>query len=383
VINTMLSLNNKAHYLPLLKHSTFQSLINANTRFTKRILLVIRLHRLNTTVPLFDFLINEMGFLPDRMIVGGKSYSDCPSVVEEIRTMGAECLPNSEQLVYGGFETAYCRDIHWQWIKAKKIINTALSHNEPIKGIIVFDEGGHLLTSTPPDICRTYPIIGIEQTSAGFFNQEVCGLPFPVIELARSAAKTQVESPIIAEEVAKSVMKIKALPLSAKYAVIGYGNVGKAVANKLTELGFDVYIYDKKRVIPNTCKGTVIDDLANLVVICHYFFSCSGADITVSDEFDQALTDKVLISCSSEDKEFKTLLGEYQKQAKQKNQSISISSDLHYTNKSGAIITIMRGGCPINFNGQFEMLSPNDIQLTRALQLASIERGIALKVIQR
>ncbi|MCU6535069.1 hypothetical protein NLL53_27290, partial [Klebsiella pneumoniae] len=55
--------------------------------------------------------------------------------------------------------------------------------------VVLLDDGGSLLAVAGAMLDASADVIGIEQTSAGYAKIVGCALGFPVINIARSAAK--------------------------------------------------------------------------------------------------------------------------------------------------------------------------------------------------
>jgi S-adenosylhomocysteine hydrolase len=162
--------------------------------------------------------------------------------------------------------------------------------------------------------------------------------------------------------------------------VVGYGAIGKAIVAKLLSMGHKVIVYDSNMQqltnIKSSREITITNELSALVAFADYIFGCTGRDITTStDLFRLSPKNKTLISCSSEDKEFLSLLHTIQRTKSGKSATQPLQ-DIEYINEAGGIIRILRGGFPINFDNSGESVPSQDIQLTRALVLGSILQAI-------
>jgi len=162
----------------------------------------------------------------------------------------------------------------------------------------------------------------------------------------------------------QTIKAISDQPCSSENAY--YGAIGKAVTSALESQGKRVVIYDKNQSTDSS------DSLEHIIERADYIFGCTGADITsnIVHSILQARSQKVFLSCSSEDKEFLSLLQEITKK-KRFHQDI-IFDDISYTTDAGGAITIVKGGFPVNFDDSGESVPSQDIQLTRALVIAGI-----------
>ncbi len=70
--------------------------------------------------------------------------------------------------------------------------------NNQFKKIIILDDGGELIPEVDSVLGKENRAIGIEQTSSGYHKLKNKILNLPIINVARSPAKLNYESPIIA-----------------------------------------------------------------------------------------------------------------------------------------------------------------------------------------
>jgi hypothetical protein len=329
-------------------------------------------HILPTTLSLFDALF-RLGTKPGNIYLLGKNYSTHYASKQLITHLGIRVQNNSVHVQSGYFSEIFSKDIKnfWDYISidlTKKRVNA----------IIILDEGGHCLASTPENIVRQYAIVGIEQTVAGLLNPKVPNLQYPLIDVATSAAKKWLEPPIISKAIIRKFqyhLQIRKSKLSC--GVAGFGSIGKALANELSIMGHAVTVYDimnKNRTVDNRFQWCRSFD--ELISVSDYIFGCSGMDVT--KEFDinsLPMGNKYLTSCSSEDREFQSLL-----RFIQRNKSCESSplDDIVYENKNRLSITICRGGFPINFDNSSETEPPMGIQLTRGLILGAIIQALSM-----
>ncbi len=322
-----------------------------------KIVIVSVQHVITTTSHLFAALI-RLGISPENIFVLGKQYSTLKTTHDEMAQFGIKMQPLSDLQACGRYEETFKKDIANMWQRVK----THLSERQ-VNAILVLDDGGRCLESIPDELIEQMPVIGIEQTTAGLFNPKVLSLPVPFIDVATCAAKKNLESSVISQEIISSVDKYLTNP-DLIYGVVGYGTIGKAVVNRLLSLNLKVVVYDPFKT-EESDSVIMSENISQLMEVSDYIFGCSGRDITQEIDPADFMEDKTFISCSSEDKEFYSLLTTINNLSDKI--IVNPLSDIHYTNEHSAKISILNGGFPINFNRTCEMSMANNIQLTRGL----------------
>lgn len=354
----------------------------------QKTLFVCGQHLLSTTVNLFQAFI-DLGAKPENICVVGKSYSTNPEVVTQLKEMSIYVQPTSEQLTLGGFNSAYNSDITAMWEHAF----THISHNsQSIENIIVLDDGGHVSGDMPVKIqkfCRPNEsssprIVCIEQTSSGLETTQA--LPFPTIEVATSTIKNLLEPKKVAKKCAKEIIK-NIQQLRAAYpeitipaadqlvvGIAGLGKIGKAMLEEVLKYKAAGYcnfvIYDKneeKRIICQKefaqLPGVVIEPVETLSALFNaadIIIGATGTDITANslECFRTKRTHTILVSCSSKDQEFRTLLNHIQ--TKSRSAQVEPLKNILFQNSFKASLILLRGGTPIGFTNESEPTSPQD-----------------------
>lgn len=354
------------------------SQINPNS--LKRTAVVCVQHSLVTVIPLWKSMF-QLGLSPQNSFCLGKRYSANNEAENKMRSYGVNYLSGSEQVGLGRFSESFTRDINRLWATVE---NELLDRRGEVDNIIVLDHGGEANKFVPFRILETFNVVGVEKTTAGLAALQKKDPLFPIINVATCMSKLILESPLIAEAVMEKLAPFINLAANepTECGVIGYGAIGREIANKLLEYGHRVIIYDKNSsqlaYAPSHQNLVTTNDLSSLVNFSKLIFGCSGADVTQSlDAFRLAPANKILISCSSEDREFLSLLLATQQKYNGKGRVIANSfKDVVYTNAFQKEITILRAGFPYNFDLSGLSVPANDIQFTRALVLASVFQAI-------
>jgi S-adenosylhomocysteine hydrolase len=358
-----------------------QALVNATKQlasfkgFENTIFVCVQ-HGLSSTVDLLKCLI-ALGAKPKNIFWLGKSYSNSPEVVEKIQDLGIQVKLNSKQTIYGGFDEAFANDISLLW----NTVETYYEKHQPkINEIIILDDGGKCLRATPHNLLfnKNLSVIGVEQTSSGI-NGVTKYYPLPIVNVAGSALKEVLETPLIAEAVKeKSLIELEPFLENAKrISVIGLGKVGKAVAKMYANAGFKVFVYDPSlkdelsSIHENIRK---VNNIGQACAISDIIIGCSGMDISAGEALHSFVTgnDKVLLSCSSRDTEFKTLLQDAVQTSQPLKEDVNAYKTITYkASSNGPEIKILAGGFPINFDGSPDSVPRKHIQGTRAAILGA------------
>jgi hypothetical protein len=350
------------YQLPVLSELVNFAKIELKVNFEQTLFVCVQ-HLLGTTVNLFAALI-ELGAKPDNIYLLGKHYSQSLVATHELLQLGIQLQTISPQLKMGEFADTFAKDVKALWHSALQAID-----KKSITTIIVLDDGGHCLAATPYQLISSHQLIGIEQTSAGLTHPALAKLPFPIIAVASSAAKQWLEAPIIANAVAEKVSNLIGKN-NQTVGVIGVGAIGKAVITRLQKQNCKIIAYDNQRFKVDYCNK--VETLEQVIQQADIIFGCTGTDIFKNLEFNRLITNhKLLISCSSEDKEFLTLLRYFQTLAKMKADYNPLAN-IQPTLNNKYTVKILRGGFPINFDHSKEVEPPEDIQLTRGLLLSAL-----------
>lgn len=325
------------------------------------VMIVAVQHLLESTGSLLASFV-QLGVKPRDIHIMGKLYSTHPGVVDGLEQMGVHVYPNTVPSPWPGFRPAFIEDVDRMWRAVAKAVAS-----RPVHTVIVLDDGGRCLARMPDGLhsqLGAVLIAAVEQTTAGLVHTSDKCLR---IRVAESAAKRHLESPHIATAVFAKLAAFPAIQSlkDVRAGVVGMGNIGRAIANHLRKSHIDFCTYDIDETKLDAYPGKRCANLRELLEKSDVVFGCSGVDITTGAEWSDAhVKSQILVSCSSEDNEFRSLLC---------NAGIGASpvSDIKVT-KDGADFLILRGGFPVNFDGTSVSVPNEDIQLTRALLLAGV-----------
>ena len=215
-------------------------------------------HLFATTGPLFEQL-KACGV--EQCSILGKSYSSDTNVIRRLDAAGfavAEAGSESEEVTIerlapdgSRVRVAMSRQQYVDmWVEEQL---RDLPANEKL---LLLDEGAMMIKALAK-LASRYPdqvsrCVAVEQTEHGLqlIADEVGEPPCPVVNIAGCWAKKEFESPMIGESVVYSIERamLEANPklqIEPKEAVVlGFGAVGRAVANSLRRRGYKVFVYD-------------------------------------------------------------------------------------------------------------------------------------------
>lgn len=331
----------------------------------KDTLVIMHSHLLPSNVALIRHLAHLVSV--ENMFVLEKPYSTVRSVYTQVARMGATITP----VVMEGnmpYEFALQRALGALWEQV--IIAVDRAH---IKKIIILDDGGSVLLSVPWHRLSHVSIAGVEQTRRGIRLVERTGTNFPpTVNVASSTVKTTIESHFIAQGVVRKLASMGILDSAPRIGIVGVGAVGSAIKELLGKHGLRATMYDvrvheqdaKKEFNSFTSMDSILE--ASDIVI-----GCTGFDTMNSVALDRIIGHKTLISASSRDAEFSSLLNS----SGYAERTFSTASVVIYP---GLTIDILNGGYPINFDREQEWEAAEDMQVTRCLMYAAFMQATKL-----
>jgi len=323
---------------------------------------------LETTGSLIQTLVS-LGLHPRNIYILGKAYSSNSSVEERLHRLGAHVVESGRQLRWGEYSTQLTEDVSRLW----NHVAAGIEAQRP-DALIILDDGGFCIKGMPP--FRALPVVGIEQTMSGLALLDVPP-PFPVIDVASSAAKQWIEPPMISEAVLARLQSYR-LP-DSPMGVVGFGNIGKAMTQTLSRIQSPILTFDEN-VGPEGESGTTVfcDSLGELYSKSATVFGCTGKDTLAGKGWWPQLTgERLLISCSSQDMEFRSILLSLNDGNHRFVSSQQLTSEVTVPLGQGRL-RILRGGFPVNFDGSTESVPAADIQMTRGLLLGAILQAVSL-----
>lgn len=325
-------------------------------------------HLLETTGSLIEKLF-ELGAEPRHTFLCGKVYSTNAGVAGRLRSLGAYVHPSARAWRPGFYERSLASDVRQLWERAWPALASG-----GLSRILVLDDGGLSVEALRGLPDPGVPVTAIEQTMSGIARFAESPPPCPVIEVASSAAKRHIEPPMIWDATLWKLRRLlAAFGRTCRFGVVGAGSVGTAVAGGLAALGYRVAAFDCVPGRVAALEGVrAADSLEALLEESQVVFGCTGSDLLAGASGWRRITGRrILISCSSQDREFATALAE-----SGQGHTADPLADLEVKLDRGKLL-VPRGGFPANFDGSPESVGASDIQMTRALLLAAALQAAA------
>lgn len=335
----------------------------------KRVGIVGVQHLLPSSLPLFDALIHA-GVEPGCMYILGKPYSTHSDVLAALQQRGCVVLDGTWPSEQEDLAEHAAREVDQLWGRAEGL------QRRNIDSLVVLDDGGRCLVSVP-EWARSYRPMGVEQTSRGWHLASNLGR-IPTVLVARSAIKLFCEAPIIGRSVANAIEPyFRGVSKRELVGVIGAGPIGAAVASALLAGGRRVAISDRntlaRELAPRESEWMPSRD--QLLRNCGLVVGCTGTSaIDPSDLNAPRLRGvRVLVSASSEDKEFRQLL----RLQRHVHRSADPLRDI-VLQFGELTLRVARGGYPINLSPSVENESADDMQITRGALLAGVYQAACM-----
>lgn len=317
-------------------------------------------HLLETSTVLFNNLFG-LGLGARNFSVIGKCYSTNPVVYSELKEIKGLDVCSSSLKFFPelSFDLQYKENVRaFLKTRIEKILESKCEK------LLVLDDGGELIHAVNQAkkakiLAADIEVVGVEQTSSGFAKLQTICLDFPIINIARSDAKLQIESHLIADAVLKNLWialtEIGCQP--AKALVIGKGAIGSKIQEKLSSYcAVDSYDLLKERSTISDFKKSNFKHY-NLIV------GCSGNEVLAPIDIRFLCEGVVLVSASSSDREFSGVTF-------RSAQTGPLRNCHEHVNYNG--IYLLNCGFPINFSKHYELVDNEMYQLTRSLLLAGI-----------
>lgn len=229
-----------------------------------------------------------------------------------------------------------------------------ISVTEPtrIERVVIHEVGGYfadIIYNAPEKLGSK--IVGIvEETKQGLWRYEkLKKLNIPVIHIADSGLKN-VEGRFVGEAIIRVMItylkQLKVDRFNTRFGILGYGVIGKAVAESLRKRKLSLLIYDKNPVrrIEGRIKGFNMVSRSEIMHCADVIIGSSGSRSIQFSDLKNMKNNVILASASSRELEFPV------KRIRNKGRKVLSSEYIGiYSMPWGKSIRIINDGFPINF----------------------------------
>jgi len=357
----------------------------------KRYIFIGVQHLTGVAVPLIQ-AISEAGVPPVRIFLIGKKYSTHQAVYDHLQSLGCNLSALDRMR---DVNNPYEAEVELEIDELLSRVKTLL-HESSSLSVLLFDEGGkviRLLHERYEQIAARFHCV--EQTSRGIREIASRCLRCPVVDVARSPAKKEVEAPMIAEAMLSLFDQAlnrwnHIFPNLERHAlVIGYGVIGRNLVRELLKRNYRVSIYETE---PDVSQALTMDNISFLesldssISAFPIVMACTGSESLIEPHFQQLRDQAILVNCGSSDIEFAAW--KYRGRGRVLyNRTAFQDADFHlrpwenlYCVPNGdKVFYLTNGGFPINFSGELDPIAPEKFQLTRALMYAGGLQAITLQ----
>jgi S-adenosylhomocysteine hydrolase len=328
-------------------------------------------HLLGSVVPMIDGFYRAGIDRSDFTIIG-KAYSSHPAVLGTLAAKGY-AVTNAVE----GYTTGIPYDDVLTQVIAERL-TSLLADPRPL---LILDDGGKalswLLTSWQGPLPSR--LAAVELTSRGAHALAGRRLDFPVVNVARSRVKIEVESRLIALSMVAELdntLRRKASGWSiagTRIVVRGYGAVGSNVADLLRSHGALVRVIE-----PDSDRALCA--LADRFEIAHDYdcdvvVGCTGTSKFTPSDLKMFADGTFLVSMGSSDLEF----APWRYSECLSPTGIACQTPWKYMFEgalNGRSFTLVNGGFPIDFSGSVDPIPAELIQLTRSLLVAGATQAV-------
>lgn len=326
-------------------------------------------HVQGSFVSLVEALL-ELGMAAGSCTVLAKGYSSHPDAVSSVRALGVSVQVRASFDVCKSYERTLESDI----------VAAIAARADWDRPLLLIDEGGRLVRAVGRLGLRHGQVGAVEQTTRGIILNRTRELHMPVVSVATSGPKRVIESEWIVDSMMQglyeSLSKLGVDSHRARYSVLGLGNIGARLYQRLKGRGRSVSAFDVRlnnlgglaSSASGSCGGT------------HVILSSTGTQSLSLVDLEHMTGEVVLVNCGSSDIEFPAA----------RIRCLATNSD----QKSGPLcpwhlsyeydipqgrLYLLNSGFPINFQGQMDSVAADKFALVRTLMLLGAAQAITEK----
>lgn len=350
--------------------------LSLNSGLMENTVILCHLHCFETTSSLFRQLIG-VGINAANIHVFSKPYSKNAVGEIELGKLGLTAFSGKAGRVKAGEYDAYITDQLRRFCAQVKRLTPNATR------VLLLDDGGQLSTAAVRDFdTEKLKLVSVQTTTSG--HQAASDLPFSVVSVAETEIKHAVEYPEIASIAFQKLEREGVLAGVEVFGVLGFGELGKAMAKCASRHGMKVVISDTKNPDPAVEYEVVTPD--RLLSVCDLVAGCSGSDAGLSlieaglsSKFRPKSPHVSLFSMSSRDIEFGSILRKSGLELDLDEIDYpSVSLNLKWGERTMQPVKILNAGFPYNFDKERELEGSDCIFVTRALQGVGLLVGLSI-----
>jgi S-adenosylhomocysteine hydrolase len=233
--------------------------------------------------------------------------------------------------------------------------------------LVIIEDGGYFVPLLPPKESKLY-MGAVEQTTRGIRNDRKipkAEISLPIIDVAKSNLKYELESPEVAQTLAQNIRYICTHNsihwhiTTVNILVLGCGAIGQKTTEILEDMGFNVFVHDKRKTKLKKLssqwkdkkkKITALDKIEDVSTF-DFILGLSGEQTITRDIILRCKDKAILASGSSETYEIDLKTIEESTKEPLIN-NVSKMKDIpisEYILKNNKAIRVLCNGEPINF----------------------------------
>ncbi|MGD2247730.1 MAG: NAD(P)-dependent oxidoreductase [Candidatus Methanofastidiosia archaeon] len=218
------------------------------------------------------------------------------------------------------------------------------------KSLLIIEDGGYIIPMIHQFDELLHNVIGaVEQTARGVWNDKNVDLKVPVLTVAFSEFKKELEAPEVGKAVVINIRQLlseRTFLRGKKVGVMGFGTIGKNVAQCLKDLGAIVKIseIDIKKAIIAQLSGFEHLDSKSLIKECDIIIGTTGRKSIGLNEILAAKNNTIFVSASS--KQIEIDMDSLERLSMSK-EVLSIGTEYKLVNKNKVLV--LANGFPVNF----------------------------------
>lgn len=291
-------------------------------------------HLLDDSLYFFE-AITKMGAHNEDIYIIGIPYSNRKRSIEQLKDKGHHVF--APEFPIDGFISQIIEIVCERCEKEKK-------------RLLIIEDGGYVVPKIHKSNGAPPFVVGaVEQTARGVWNDRSVELNIPVLTVAFSEFKKELEAPEVGKAVVFNVEQLlskRTFLRGKKVGVMGFGTIGRNVAQHLRDSGSIVKIseIDVKKAVIAQLKGFEHSDSAKVVRDCDIVIGTTGKTSLGLNEIFAAKNNAVFVSASSKQIEIDTDILE----------KLSISRKVsaigtEYELINGNNLLVLAHGFPVNF----------------------------------